>query len=167
VLYVKCACAQLVRDELMALMCLACSTDAGGIYWPGDLANGKALPLDKVAAFLTRISNFIPLDDLRKTHPSESAGHLASLAKKTAQEALHVAQEASGSPAQLSIQGLVDTKKEDHTERKRRQGCKSQKKKPWARRKRLQCRSIQVTRQGARVKQSSAQTQRQHNLSSL
>jgi hypothetical protein len=127
VIFVECACAQLVRDELMALMCLARSTDAGGIHWPGDLADKKGLPLDRVAAFLTRISNFIPLDDLRETLPSELARHLASPVKKTAQEALPVAQEASGSPAQLTIKGLVNTEKEITQKEKDNMVVKAQK----------------------------------------
>ena len=69
---------QLVRNELHALMCLARATDAGGINWPGDLAEKNGLPLDRVAAFLTKLASFIPLEKFAVELPSALARYLAT-----------------------------------------------------------------------------------------
>jgi hypothetical protein len=74
---------QLVRNELHALMCLARATDAGGINWPGDLAEKNGLPLDRVAAFLTKLASFIPLEKFAVELPSALARYLASPGCKT------------------------------------------------------------------------------------
>ena len=68
----------MVRDELMTLMSLARSTNAGGINWPGDLGDKKGLALDRAGSFLTRIANFIPLDKFVVELPSEFARNVAS-----------------------------------------------------------------------------------------
>ena len=60
-------------------MCLARAYDAGGLNWRGALEDKQGLPWDRVGSFLTRLSNFIPLDKFSVQLPSEMAKFMAAV----------------------------------------------------------------------------------------
>ena len=61
---------QLVRDEIMTIMCLARATNGGGINWIGCEEDKLGLALDQVGSFSRNMGAFIELKHFESLLPS-------------------------------------------------------------------------------------------------